>query len=76
MDCKLLRFVLQPIVENAIIHGLGPKQGQGHISLKGYMDSSDIVIIVTDPGVGIDEDEIKELLSGKQESKDHFSSKG
>jgi two-component system, sensor histidine kinase YesM len=76
LDCKLLRFLMQPLVENAIIHGLAPKQGQGSISIKGYRDHNDIVLMVTDNGVGMNEDEIKELLIGKQESKDSFSGIG
>jgi two-component system sensor histidine kinase YesM len=76
MECKLLRFLMQPLVENAIIHGLAPKQGQGSIYIKGYRDHNDIVLMVTDNGVGMNEDEIKELLIGKQESKDSFSGIG
>lgn len=76
MEFKLLPFLLQPIIENAIIHGLAPKQGQGCISLKGYKDNEDMILIVTDTGVGLDENEIKALLSEKQKSKDSFSSIG
>ena len=76
MDCKLLRFIMQPIVENAIIHGLAPKQGQGYISIKGYKDGEVIVLMVTDTGVGMNDEEIKALLNEKQKSKDSFSSIG
>jgi len=76
MGCKLIRFVLQPILENAIIHGLAPKQGKGYISLKGYIDGGNMVVIVTDNGVGMSDVEIKKLLDEKQESKESFSSIG
>lgn len=73
---KILRFILQPIIENAIIHGIGPKQGNGAIYLKGYADCGDLTLTVTDTGVGMDKDEIGSLLGGENESKDRFSSIG
>jgi two-component system sensor histidine kinase YesM len=73
LDFKLLRFILQPIVENAIIHGLAPKQGDGYIILRGYKDSGNLILMVTDNGVGMDANETNELLAGKLESKDFFS---
>ncbi len=76
-ECKIMRFILQPIVENAIIHGLGPKQGQGFIKIKGYADQEDIVIIVEDNGVGMTENEIRMLLKGDDSSSgERFSSIG
>ncbi|MDF2987197.1 MAG: integral rane sensor signal transduction histidine kinase [Eubacterium sp.] len=77
MDCKILKFILQPIVENAMIHGLGPKQGQGFITIKGYADGEDISVIVEDNGVGMTESEIETLLKGEDTaSKERFSSIG
>ena len=77
LNCKILRFVLQPIVENSIIHGLAQKQGQGFISIKGYADGDDISIIVEDNGVGMDESEIESLMKEKESiSKERFSSIG
>ncbi len=77
MNCKILKFILQPIVENAMIHGLGPKQGQGFITIKGYADGEDISIIVEDNGVGMTENEIETLLKGEDTgSKERFSSIG
>jgi two-component system sensor histidine kinase YesM len=77
LDFKILRFILQPIVENSIIHGLGPKQGQGFISIKGYADGEDISIIVEDNGVGMSENDIDTLLKGEEiVSKERYSNIG
>lgn len=76
MEYKLLRFLMQPIVENSIIHGIIPKQGQGAITIKGYRDSEAVVLTVTDTGMGMNDEEIRELLYGKQSSKDSFSGIG
>lgn len=74
---KILKFILQPIVENSMIHGLGPKQGQGFIIIKGYADDGDISIIVEDNGVGMTQNEIDSLLKGEEAgSKERFSSIG
>ena len=74
---KILKFILQPIVENSMIHGLGPKQGQGFITIKGYADDGDISIIVEDNGVGMTQNEIDLLLKGEENgSRERFSSIG
>ncbi len=76
LDYKILKFILQPVIENSIIHGIGPKQGQGIISLKGYIDDDCINITVTDTGVGMDQSEIEKLFNGEKASKDRFNSIG
>lgn len=57
----LLPFTLQPLVENAIHHGLEPKPAGGTISLQARQLGSQICITVTDDGVGIEEAKLKEL---------------
>ena len=55
-------MILQPIVENAIIHGLEPKAAGGRIYLQSYLDGDDVVILVRDTGVGIPKEKIPALL--------------
>ena len=43
---------LQPLVENAIVHGIGPRAGPGHIRVKAVRDGQEVCITVTDDGVG------------------------
>ena len=76
MDFKILKLILQPIVENSIIHGLGPKQGQGLISVKGYLDGGDVKIIITDTGAGMDENEMERLLRADKGSTDRLNGIG
>ena len=60
-----------------MIHGLGPKQGQGFITIKGYADDGDISIIVEDNGVGMTQNEMDLLLKGEENgSRERFSSIG
>ena len=68
MNAQILKFTLQPIVENAIFHGLEPKGGTGNIDLHAYYVPGDnaaknICIDVRDDGVGIPKDQCLTLLN-------------
>lgn len=52
-DISVPKLIIQPIVENAIYHGLRP-QGGGNIYISFIKYENDIIIIVTDNGVGFD----------------------
>jgi two-component system sensor histidine kinase YesM len=71
LDLKVLRFVLQPIVENSLIHGVEPMEGQGLIIIKGYRDEDKLIITVTDNGVGIPSDKMNNLMQGKPQNKEN-----
>ena len=55
---KLPVFTLQPLVENAIRHGLSPKLEGGILTIRIWRDNSHIAIEVTDNGVGIAADKL------------------
>lgn len=55
------RFILQPIVENAIYHGLEPKLTDGILSIHGYKSNSEIIFIIKDNGAGIPSDKLEIL---------------
>lgn len=72
-ELKILKLILQPIVENAAHHGIRNKNGQGTISIKGYRDDDEIIFLVTDDGLGMSEDRIHEIIEGKiQKEKSGF----
>ncbi|EOS37343.1 hypothetical protein C808_03321 [Lachnospiraceae bacterium M18-1] len=48
------KLLLQPFVENAIIHGLAPKSGTGMIGIKGMFSDSLVQFVISDNGVGTD----------------------
>mgnify|MGYP001016907049 CR=1 FL=1 len=50
---SLPKLVLQPIVENAIFHGLEPKVGKGNLDLSITVTQTRIILLVTDNGLGI-----------------------
>ncbi len=55
-------FFLQPIVENAILHGLGPKVGHGHLHLEARLWEDHLLVVVEDDGVGMDPATLTRLL--------------
>lgn len=60
-DQVILKMTLQPIVENALYHGIKNKRGGGKITIRGYGDGEDIVFEVEDNGIGMDESTLGEL---------------
>ena len=60
-DTKLPKMTLQPLVENAIYHGLKPKRGKGKIKVTGTLEGDKIVLKVTDTGLGMPTEELESL---------------
>lgn len=58
---QILKLTLQPIVENALYHGLKVKRAKGFIHILGEKDGDIIRFIVRDNGVGMEADELEEL---------------
>ena len=72
-SCYILNFTLQPIVENAIFHGIGPKGSTGTIDIHIYQDEhTDIHIDVTDDGVGMDPHMAAHMLDSDITAKSSF----
>lgn len=70
---QILRFTLQPIVENAIFHGIEPKGSSGHIHIHLFLtDEGAVRIDVTDDGIGMDETTIRSVLSGETSGRSSF----
>ncbi len=71
--CNILRFTLQPIVENSIFHGIEPKGCAGTIDIHIYQDdNTDVHIDITDDGVGMEEEMTAHLLSSDTAASSSF----
>ncbi len=51
-------FLLQPLIENAIIHGLEPKIGAGHLQVQIRVEMGRLCFCITDDGIGMTEEEV------------------
>ncbi|MGV2386498.1 MAG UNVERIFIED_CONTAM: histidine kinase [Thermobifida fusca] len=58
-------LVLQPLVENAVRHGIEPRAGAGLIQVTGEAEGNDCVISIEDDGVGMDPERAREILAGR-----------
>lgn len=65
MEYQIPKLTLQPIIENAILHGILEKDTKsGTIVLTGWMEDEDIILLISDDGVGIPGEKLPTILSG------------
>lgn len=63
---SIIKLVIQPLIENAIYHGIKYKEEQGNITIKGYEVDEKIVIEVSDDGIGMDEETLANIFIKKE----------
>ncbi len=61
LHIPLIKLVLQPVIENAIYHGLKYKESKGLLLVKGFMKNDNAVLQVIDNGVGMDEETLAHI---------------
>ena len=76
MDCKTLKFILQPVVENSIIHGFEGMVVDGVIKISAVLMEDRIKIVISDNGAGMSSERIQTVLSGMDPGKGNFSGIG
>lgn len=62
---KILKLLLQPLIENAVHHGIKGKNQTGHINVKVFDDEDEIILLVADDGVGMSQERIKDIMKGE-----------
>lgn len=58
-----IKLIIQPILENAIYHGMAYADGDGEIRIHAFREGEDVLIEVTDNGPGMPEELVEQLLS-------------
>lgn len=58
---KILKLTLQPLVENALYHGIKYKRAMGKITITGRMEERHITLVVQDNGVGMEPEKLAHL---------------
>ncbi len=60
-DLQILKLVIQPLVENAIYHGIKHRRGKGLVEIEGHRDGDDLYFQVRDNGVGMTPERLSEI---------------
>lgn len=67
LDYRMPRLILQPVVENSIVHGLSEKEDDiGHLQVQVSQNEEFVIFTIADDGTGMTEDEIKYLFTPKE----------
>jgi two-component system sensor histidine kinase YesM len=67
MEYKTLKFLLQPLIENAVFHGFDGIDYKGKLRIQIYEESGNLVMIVADNGRGMSKDEYEGLEPGNKD---------
>lgn len=70
-QANVLKLILQPLIENAIYHGIKPKKGNGMILISITKCDHILLMRVSDDGVGMSEDALKKLNDSLRENANH-----
>ena len=77
LDCKVPRLILQPIVENSIVHGLAEKEDDiGHLTVRLKASGDSLIFTVEDDGRGMTEEDIRQLLTPRERAEGDNTSIG
>ena len=74
--CYIPRLILQPLVENALLHGIDIKRQTGKIWISGKVKEGELILIVKDNGRGMTEAQIRDLLGSRAKKTKGLSAVG
>ena len=61
LNCEITKMIIQPLIENAIYHGLSECSGNGKIIIQGTRVDNNLLLTISDNGIGISEEKLEEL---------------
>ena len=68
--CKILKFIIQPLVENSVKHGIGRTEKPGLIEVACKLVGNEIAIIVSDNGIGMTRQQVEEIKTNLDSQSD------
>jgi len=68
LQCQTIKLILQPIVENALYHGIEMMPDEGFISIQAELMDDLVVIRISDNGLGMSKETMKVILTGGSKS--------
>ncbi len=63
LECRTIKLILQPIVENAIKHGFENIRHKGIVTVRGFIETNRVTIEISDNGTGMSKERINELMT-------------
>ncbi|RJE86169.1 sensor histidine kinase [Paenibacillus sp. 1011MAR3C5] len=79
LEKRMLKLLLQPLIENAMIHGILKREGLGHISVRAMAEEEIMTFIVEDDGIGMPAERVEELrdrIASRLESEENIGTGG
>lgn len=76
LDCRVLKLTLQPIVENALLHGFTPSVHGGFVLIRVFEEDGDLKIEVMDNGKGMSKEKLEALMGDPAGAPSRFSGMG
>ena len=67
----IIKLVIQPLIENAIYHGIKYKNGEGNILIRGNEKNGKVMLEVRDDGIGMDEETLSNIFKKKENKLKH-----
>lgn len=64
-EFKIIKLILQPLVENAIYHGIRNKNDKGKIKISTLQEEERVILSLEDNGLGMDESQVKNIMKNK-----------
>ncbi len=71
LDARIPRLIIQPIVENALIHGLEAKAGEGRLSVRAVLEGGDLRVLIRDSGAGMSAARLAQVRGLLREAGNH-----
>lgn len=65
-ECIVPKILLQPLVENSVVHGLSAKTTPGCVKIRIYAENDDLVAVIKDDGIGMTQETISEIMVEKE----------
>jgi len=73
LNCEIIKMIIQPLIENAIYHGLSEYSENGKIIIQGVKIEDNLVLTISDNGIGIEESILKDLNDYINDKNDKFT---
>lgn len=61
LECEIIKMIIQPLIENAIYHGLSECSSNGKIIIQGQKIGNELLLTISDNGIGIQAEALKDL---------------